>query len=489
MVKKEIPGMNEKLLKSAAGKILQDYGLDFSHEKLKDLRISFLNSSKDSSLKDPEKFAESLIENKLNEDELDILLKNLTVGETYFFRDEKLFSALSSGTFKDIISIKKFVTVWSAGCASGEEPYSFAILFDKFYQNGTQFKISASDINKHSIEKAEKGFYRDWSFRSTPDWVKEEYFSESEKGIFEIDKKIKSIVEFSIINLSEIDKLKKNPAKFDIIICRNVLIYFGKPLVKELLETFYYRLNSGGILITTASESVNVNKNLFVKFADGNNSIFVKKNGILETPPAKTFTNITEVKKEISLRKIIPLKKTNLQKEHLQKKDLYKIYTEAVEKYYLGQLNESLKLFSEIETSNHGTDKKFKHETELFFYLTNSNFRIGNIAKASKFCEQILNKEKLDYRLHYIHGILLQENGEYEKAESAFNKSIYLNNKFALSFFALGNLQKSIGKISYHRNFHKAAELLMDLEKEKIVKYSDGISAGDLLKQIYSLLH
>lgn len=483
--------MNEKLLKLSAEKILKDFGLDFSHDKIKDLRNSFINSAKESSQKDPEKFSELLIENKLNEDGLDILLKNLTVGETYFFRDEKLFSALSSNSIKDIITKKKFVTVWSAGCASGEEPYSLAILFDKFYKYSSQvqFKISASDINKHSIEKARKGLYRDWSFRSTPAWVKEEYFREREKGIFEINKEIKNLVEFSIINLSEIDKLKNNPAKFDIIICRNVLIYFSKPMVKELHETFYYKLNSGGIFITTASESVNINKNHFAKFVDGNNSIFIKRNEILEPPSIKSFRNFTEEKKELSLKKSIPLKKAHAKKEDLPTKDLNKIYDDAVEKYYSGQLNESLKLFSEIETDIRKTDRKFKQETELYFYLIKNNFRIGNISQASKYCEQILKNEKLDYRLHYIHGILLQENGEYEKAEAAFNKSIYLNNKFALSFFVLGNLQKSIGKISYHRNFHKAAELLMDLEKEKIVKYSDGISAGDLLKQIYSLLH
>jgi len=361
--------MNEKLLKLSAEKILKDFGLDFSHDKIKDLRNSFLNSAKESSQKDPGKFAEILLENKLNEDDLDILLKNLTVGETYFFRDEKLFSTLSSDSIKDIITKKKFVSVWSAGCASGEEPYSLAILFDKFYKNNShvQFKILASDINKHSIEKAKKGFYRDWSFRSTPAWVKEEYFSEREKGIFEIDKKIKNFVEFSIINLSEIEKLKNNPAKFDIIICRNVLIYFSKPLVKELLEAFYYKLNSGGIFITTSSESVNINKNLFAKFADGNNSIFIKRNEKLEKAQLINFNNQHEFKKEITFKKIAPLKKTNPQKEHLPKKDLNKIFDEAVKKYYSSQLNESLKLFSEIEIDVLGTDKNLSMKLNCIF--------------------------------------------------------------------------------------------------------------------------
>ena len=95
--------------------------------------------------------------------------------------------------------------------------------------------------------------------------------------------------------------------------------------------------------------------------------------------------------------------------------------------------------------------------------------------------------EKLDYRLHYIHGILLQESGKYEEAETAFGKSIYLNNKFPLSFFAAANLQMSLGKNLYERNFRKAAELLSDLDNEQIVKYSDGITAKDLLKQIYQI--
>lgn len=481
--------MNEKLLKLSSEKILKDFGLDFSHDKLKDLRNSFLNSAKESSVKNPEKFAELLIENKLNEVELDILLKNLTVGETFFFRDEKLFNELQNNSFKEMIGKKNFITVWSAGCASGEEPYSLAILFDKFYKNRMQFKIYASDINKHSLEKAKIGQYRDWSFRSTPAWVKEEYFTETEKGIYEIDKSIKSYVEFSAFNLSEIEKLKNSREKFDIIICRNVLIYFSKILVKELLETFYHKLNPGGIFITTASESANINKKLFSKFVDGNNSIFSKSSEKHSSAPAVNLKIQKEEKKAVPPKRIEPLNKINLQAVSKSINDLKKIFGEAVEKYYTGNLSESLKLFSELEKELIKTDNKFPYEAELFFYLIKNNFRIGNIKTAFKHCEQILNKEKLDYRLHYIHGILLQENGEYEKAESAFNKSIYLNNKFPLSFFALGNLQKSVGKNSYHRSFHKAAELLLDLQKEEIVKYSDGISAGDLLKQIYSLLH
>lgn len=481
--------MNEKQLKLSAEKILKDFGLDFSQDKIKDLRNSFLNSAKESSQKDPALFMEMLLENKLKNDDLDILLKNLTVGETFFFRDEKLFKELQSNSFKEIIGKKNFITIWSAGCASGEEPYSLAILFDKFYKNKMQFKIYASDINKHSLEKAKIGQYRDWSFRSTPAWVKEEYFIETEKGVFEIDKSIKKYIEFSTINLSEIEKLKNSREKFDIIICRNVLIYFSKTLVKELLEAFYFKLNPGGFFITTASESANINKKLFSKLIDGNNSIFLKNSEKYLSAPPVNFKIQKEEKKAVLKKRVEPLKKIILHDENKIINDLNKIFGEAVEKYYAGNLNESLKLFSAIEKELIKTGKKFPQELELFFYLIKNNFRTGNIKTAFKHCEQILNKEKLDFRFHYIHGILLQENGEYEKAESAFNKSIYLNNKFPLSFFALGNLQKSAGKISYHRNFHKAAELLLDLQKEQIVKYSDGITAGELLKQIYSLVH
>lgn len=490
MVKKEIIPIDTLLLNKACEIILKNYGLDFSGDKSKDLISALINSSKESGSKNHEHFTKLLIDNNLSEDELDILLKYLTVGETYFFRDEKLFSALQSKTAKDFFQKKSYINIWSAGCASGEEPYSIAILIDKLYGNNsdTKFNIFASDINKHSIEKAKKGLYRDWSFRSTPQWVTADYFSERKNGFYEISDSIKNKVEFALLNLSKIEEIKNNSVRYDVIICRNVLIYFSKPVAKNLLDTFYQKLNNEGIYITTASESINVNKNLFSKFIEGNNSIFIKKKFPLETsnkiapPSIKSKKTESPVKKNISVK--LESKKTVI-KEELNLSQLYK---KALTEYGKNNFADSLILFDNVEREINNGKVNLEDAAELYFYLVINNIKLGNHAKALKLNETYLVKYNLDYRLHYLHGILLQEEGEFNKAEEALKKSIYLNNKFPLSFFKLANLQLSAGKNSYKRNFEKSVKLLLDLQNDEIIKYSDGITAGNLIKQITLLL-
>lgn len=483
MVKKEIIQINDSYLSAASEIILDKYGLDFSDEKLKDLKSAFIKTAKEAGSKDPKQLVQQLIAGELNEDELDILLMNLTVGETFFFRDEKLFQALQSEQIKEFIDKKSFLSIWSAGCASGEEPYSISILLNKFFKE-KQYKIYASDINKHSLEKAKIGKYRNWSFRSTPDWVKNEYFHEISKGVFQLNEEIKNTVEFSYINLSDSESLIKNLSAYDIIICRNVLIYFSKPVVKNFLEVIYNKINTNGLLITTASESTNINKNVFSKFIESNNAIFIKgikKNKEKIAPPRPELK--IEKKTEREFKK--PVKRKDVVVKQIPEDQAINIiYRNAVASYSKSNYSEAIELFEKAENIKISTGKKIEDTAELYFYLVKCYMKIGEHDKAVKKTGDILKIEKLDYRLHYINGLLLQEEGDFDNAEAAFNKSIYLNNKFALSFFALANLQMSSGKNSFLKNLQKSAKLILDLPHDEILKYSDGITAGELLRQI-----
>ena len=485
MVNKEILKMDKSILKQVAIDILNKYGLDFTGDKLNELNRALLISAKEDGNKSSIEISNLFLNNELTEEPLDILLKNLTIGETYFFRDEKLFSTLNDPRFSDFIKNKKHIRIWSAGCASGEEPYSLAILFDKLFRSNPDitFKIYASDINKHSIEKAKKGLYREWSFRSTPNWVIDEYFSRPGDNLYQIKDEIINKVKFEITNLSETEKIKNDQARFDIIICRNVLIYFNKPLVKKLMDTFYSKLYDDGIYITTASESINLNNDKFQKFFDSNNTIFSKR--IIKAAPIKEklIAKNKIIKNDIHAIKTLPNKRLLNSNASTSKIDINIAYTNAVSEYEKGNYKNSLQLFNEVK-SGIGTEK-YKFEIgELYFYLTINFLKLGNFENAFNVCNESLNMENLDYRLHYANGILLHENGKFAEAEAAFNKSIYLNNNFPLSYYELANLQMSLGKNNYKRNFKKVIKLLLDLEPDETIKYSDGLSAKYLLKKI-----
>ncbi|MBF0260185.1 MAG: chemotaxis protein CheR, partial [Desulfamplus sp.] len=145
-------------------------------------------------------FISWLIKDKITSKQFDALVCRLTIGETYFYRDKKIFQALEQHILPDIISRKQkseqILRIWSAGCSTGEEPYSIAILLSRLIPDLKEWGITilATDINRMAIDKALCGRYGNWSFRNTPSWLKESYFRQTEKYVFEILPKIKDMV-------------------------------------------------------------------------------------------------------------------------------------------------------------------------------------------------------------------------------------------------------------------------------------------------------
>ncbi len=141
--------------------------------------------------------------------QVQILACHLTVGETYFFREKGCFDVLEERIFPEFIRTcarsARPLRIWSAGCCTGEEPYSIAILLDRLSQNNAHVDatILATDINPAFLEKASKGLYGEWSFRGTPLGIKERYFKPRKNGQFEILPHIRKRVTFSYLNLAE----------------------------------------------------------------------------------------------------------------------------------------------------------------------------------------------------------------------------------------------------------------------------------------------
>lgn len=193
------------------------------------------------------------------DDELSAVMDVLTVNETYFFREESQLKALSEEVlreFKDIKKDSRRIKIWSAGCSSGEEPYTIAMLIleQAGFFEGWDIEIVGSDINQRVLQSARKGIYRKNSFRSTEPYYIQKYFIE-EDGLFRIKDGVKKLVNFSYLNL--LDPLKvKFVGMMDVILCRNVLIYFHADARKKVVENFQSRLNNGGYLFLGHAESL-----------------------------------------------------------------------------------------------------------------------------------------------------------------------------------------------------------------------------------------
>lgn len=191
-------------------------------------------------------------------EELSEIMDILTVNETYFFREQNQLKAFTEEILeelKDTNSETKTLRIWSAGCSTGEEPYTIAMLInEKGSFRGWDIEVYGSDINQRVLQTARRGVYRKNSFRTTEPYFLNKYFVE-EDGSSRIIDAVRKNVNFSYLNL--LDHFKaKFMGKMDVIFCRNVLIYFDAASRRRVIDNFYDRLTDGGYLLLGHAESL-----------------------------------------------------------------------------------------------------------------------------------------------------------------------------------------------------------------------------------------
>ncbi|MBV8543558.1 MAG: protein-glutamate O-methyltransferase CheR [Acidobacteria bacterium] len=192
------------------------------------------------------------------EAEFDQIYDLVTTNETYFFREPAQLAAFADEIVPEILSRKtiKKIRIWSAGCSSGEEPYSIAMLLNEAgYYDRAAFEIFASDINQQVLAKARRGHYRESAFRATDGPLRDKYFTRNEDGSWHIHDDIRNRVSFGRLNLYDEPRVSLL-GHLDVIFCRNVIIYFDDQSKKVVVSNFYNRLTDIGYLLLGHSESL-----------------------------------------------------------------------------------------------------------------------------------------------------------------------------------------------------------------------------------------
>lgn len=202
------------------------------------------------------------------EPELRQLLNEVTIGETCLFRSEAQLEAISKVILPEMMAEKaKQVTkrfrIWSAGCSTGEEPYTLAMKMleeSEKLLKGWTVEIVATDLNDRSIETAKAGIYGDYALRNTTDYFKRKYLAPVDQKRMQVRPEVKNLITFTRLNLQEDSKMLFMKG-MDMILCCNVLIYFDKPSKCKVINHFFTNLNFGGYFFLGTSESLmNLNK-------------------------------------------------------------------------------------------------------------------------------------------------------------------------------------------------------------------------------------
>ncbi len=297
--------------------LAQRIGLYFPPERGCDLLRGIEAAAREFGFQDAAACMQWLLSTPLDRNRIEILACHLTVGETYFFRDPQIFEALKARILPVLIQFRRqcgpTLRIWSAGCATGEEAYSLAILVQRMIPDFRQWHITilGTDINPHALAKAESGSYGEWSFRNAPDWLKNGYFRPTEKGRYEIIPSVREMVTFAYLNLMEdsYPSLINNTNAMDIIFCRNVLMYFEPAPATQVVRRYCLSLVDGGWLVISPTEGYRIMTET-MEMVNFPGAILYRKNISGATPsPAEPFLARPEPPEQIIIGPVAATKR------------------------------------------------------------------------------------------------------------------------------------------------------------------------------------
>lgn len=487
--------LSKQLLEQFSHFIAQHFGIYFSQKKWPELEKKTKEIAEKLGFSTTESCIQSLINSSsLNKDELSVLTQTLTIGETYFFRDEKVFKILQKKILPQIIQnkilTKKSIKIWCAACATGEEAYSIAILVHSILPDLQNWDITilGTDINSFFLQKAQRGQYGKWSFRGMPAEIKKRYFIHEKNDIYSVSPDIKEMVKFSPINLvADKDVYITNKVQAsDLILCNNVLIYFSPNQINKVINQLVQSLTKNGWLVVSPIEVSFVHHPDLDQIQYENHIFFSKVSPIdkrAKIPPVKE-THKTSIKKEAPVFNLSPQLKSTALIELNQKKQVpasqENCYLEALKFYQQKQYSQTIQKIQE------GTSQPEKKEVLL---LIKSFANQGDLKTAIHWCGIGLKLDNMDPFLHLLHAQILQELGLLDDAKQSLQKALYLDSNFVMAHFTLANLLYNQGRYKESfRYFRNVLKLLREYPPEKTVLGGEDISAQRLEKIVQGIM-
>lgn len=273
-----IEAAKQKLVATPAAAPRESSSPDSAHLKIRDLiyRISGIYHSEQKlyllvsscsrrmsavGVVSPPEYLDRLTVSADRDAELRLLLNEITIGETYMFRHPAQLDALSTVILPQVMQGKtalglKRLRFWSAGCSTGEEPYTLAMfLLEERRLAGWTFEILATDLNTRSVEASRAGIYGDYALRNTTEALRKKYFKDAGNNKLEVTEALRSHIRFDRVNLCDDSKMVFLKG-IDVIFCCNVLIYFDLASKKRVVQHFYTNLLPGGYFFLGHAESL-----------------------------------------------------------------------------------------------------------------------------------------------------------------------------------------------------------------------------------------
>jgi len=422
----------------------------------------------------------------------DRVISGLTVGETYFMRDSVQFAALRQHILPEIIRRRqpeRRLRIWSAGCASGEEPYSLAMVLSEIIPDWERWSlfILGTDINKQSLARGRQGLYKKWSFRQCGPEVTQRYF-DPRGQLLQIKPDLARRVSFAYLNLSEdtYPSLITNTCAMDLILCRNVAIYLPEKQVSQIVNRFAGCLAQEGWLMVAATETDPRGFPGFAARAFGSATAYQllspgQEAQLEAAPPAAcepppSAAPLYEAPKP---RPATPPSRPEPKPPPAAGPELLSRARRLLEQ---NQLQSARCLLEQARGQRRGA-------ANLWLGGARRLANLGRLAEARYWCGQALEADPLLPAAHHCRALIAQEEGDVELAGDHLRKALYLEPNHLAAHFSLATLYRKLGrnqKALLHGR--QAIRLASSLPPEQRVPEADGLAAGRIITMLQVLL-
>ncbi len=399
--------------------------------------------------------------------EFKMLAERLTVGETYFFRHRDQFFAFVQHAVPQCLSTigpHRPLRILSAGCATGEEAYSMAILIRENFPwlAESNLKILGIDLRPSFIRRANRAHYSDWSFRDTPTGTEKRFFRHEKAEHILVDT-IRSLVTFEERNLIEPDPNFWHSGAFDIIFCRNVLMYFSKDVMQEVILRLVSSLAPGGFLFLGPSETIRTSiPGLHLRHT--NDTFYYQKGSDSVPVPEDTLWG-TVVPHVTSLGSEAPPTVTTAPPDLDAVRELLREE----------RFEDAMKL---LEAFPRGTEVDTDFQLLKAVVLTNQ----GRISDAETVCQELLAIDEFNAGAHYLKALSREHAGDRKAAVEQNQVAVYLDPTFAMPHLHLGLIAKRSGdRDTARRELRQAENLLLRESASRILLFGGGFSREALL--------
>lgn len=477
--------------------ITQRTGIVIQDHQLKNLREVVARACRRYGYSDCTQYMAAMEADQLVTPELEFLIAGITVGESYFFRDEESMDLLREELLPQLIEQKRAsgnlsLRIWSAGCSMGQEIYTIAMMLEDLLPDRKNWNLHllATDINTEALRLGIHGQYGKWSFRAMPPTLRERFFVPAGRE-FEIRPTMRNCVKFAYLNLAEdpFPSVLSETHSMDLILCRNVFIYLAPQVAQCIMAKFAAALTDGALLLMGSSDLVIWNAPDF-EYVHRRNTFYFRRdhraaaNQIFATGVASQATPVKPACAILHNATTGPAASSRPAQAHalLRQRTPGHIPQQAKAKQAtVCDFNEVTALLR----AEHWRDAlalltrwpEDQADARIAYCQATALANLGEMDKALQACATGLALDPTEKHVYLIQGIVLNELDRPKEAIASLRKAIYLDHLFLEAHYQLGQLLLHTGQAAAGRkSLHNALQLAVQGDPERELHNAMGMT-------------